>query len=282
MSDPATPNSPEGRARLAVPRTPGGEAALDALCTDPAGAVIASDFDGTLSPIVADPSAARPYPGTVDVLRRLARRVAVVAIVTGRPAQTLIDVSGFAGLPIVVMGLYGFERWEAGKLTGAEPPTGVSLARAELPELLRDLPPGVVIEDKSLSLAVHTRRASDPVEALERARGPLMGLAARAGLVLEPGRFVLELRPPGMDKGTALREVVRESGGRSVLYAGDDLGDLAAYDAVESLRASGVPGLTVCAGSTEVAALARRADVVVDGPAGVIDFFSALADAIAE
>ena len=56
----------------------------------------------------------------------------------------------------------------------------------------------------------------------------------------------------------------------AVLFAGDDLGDLAAYAAVEELRAQGVPGVTVCSRSAEVTALAERADLVVDGPAGVV------------
>ncbi|MDQ3431563.1 MAG: trehalose-phosphatase, partial [Actinomycetota bacterium] len=96
---------------------------------------------------------------------------------------------------------------------------------------------------------------------------------------LEPGRMVLEIRPPGMDKGAALRALVQERAARAVLFAGDDLGDLAAYDAVQGMRAEGVAGLLVCSASAEVGELAERADVVVDGPAGVVDLLEALADA---
>ncbi|MGO4754686.1 trehalose-phosphatase, partial [Streptomyces sp. 2MCAF27] len=105
-------------------------------------------------------------------------------------------------------------------------------------------------------------------------------LAERHGLIVEPGRLVLELRPPGMDKGVALTEYVRETGATAVLYAGDDLGDLAAFAAVERLRSQGVPGVLVCSGSTEVTELAQRADLVVDGPAGVVDLLTSLARAI--
>uniref|UniRef100_UPI002811BEFA trehalose-phosphatase n=1 Tax=Streptomyces sp. TaxID=1931 RepID=UPI002811BEFA len=113
-------------------------------------------------------------------------------------------------------------------------------------------------------------------------KGPLGDLAARHGLVLEPGRMVLELRPPGMDKGVALASYLRETGAGSVLYAGDDLGDLPAFAAVEKLRADGVPGVLVCSGSSEVPALADRADLAVPGPAGVVDFLTDLAEAVAE
>jgi trehalose 6-phosphate phosphatase len=61
------------------------------------------------------------------------------------------------------------------------------------------------------------------------------------------------------------------------MYAGDDLGDLPAFAAVDKLRSDGVPGLLVCSGSAEVTELAERADLVVDGPAGVVRLLMALA-----
>jgi trehalose 6-phosphate phosphatase len=61
------------------------------------------------------------------------------------------------------------------------------------------------------------------------------------------------------------------------MYAGDDLGDLPAFAAVDKLRSDGVPGLLVCSGSTEVTELAERADLVVDGPAGVVRLLRGLA-----
>jgi trehalose 6-phosphate phosphatase len=79
-----------------------------------------------------------------------------------------------------------------------------------------------------------------------------------------------------MDKGAALRALVAELGSTSVLYTGDDLGDLAAFDAVEALRAEGVPGVTVCSASDEVLTLAERADLVVDGPPGVVRLVESL------
>jgi trehalose 6-phosphate phosphatase len=93
---------------------------------------------------------------------------------------------------------------------------------------------------------------------------------------VEPGRFVLEIRPPGVDKGQTLLSYVDERSPRSVCYTGDDLGDLTAFDAVDSLRANGVAGLKVCSGSAEVAEVARRADLVVDGPAGVVALFESI------
>ncbi|MEU1388723.1 MULTISPECIES: trehalose-phosphatase [unclassified Nonomuraea] len=243
---------------------------MEAILKDPSGAVIGLDFDGTLSPIVPDPASAKIHPDAPAVLAELGAHVGAVAIVTGRPAATALELGpGLADVPgLVVLGHYGFERWEHGRVSAPPPPPGVPRVRAELPLLLDALGlHGVVIEDKGRAVAVHTRRAPDPEGALAVLREPLAELAAKHGLVIEPGRMVLELRPPGMDKGHALGLFLAERDARSVMFVGDDLGDLAAFDAV---RASGLPGVTVCSGSAEVTALAERADIVVDGPDGVV------------
>jgi trehalose 6-phosphate phosphatase len=261
-----------------------GQAGLEKILADPGQALIATDFDGTLSPIVPDPAAARAYPGAADALARLAGAVGTVAIITGRPAAEAVSFGDFAAVPgLIVLGHYGAERWQAGRVTAAPAPEGVAAARRALPGTLAaaDAPEGTRIEDKGNAVAVHTRQAADPHGALDRLRGPLTALAARTGLAIEPGRYVLELRPHGADKGTALRALMRERTARSVLFCGDDLGDLAAFAAIRELRADGIPGCTVCSRSPESAPVAAAADMVVDGPADVVALLSALADAIA-
>lgn len=273
---------------LPMPVTAAGREGLEALLRAPRRSVVALDFDGTLADIVPDPDQARAHPGAVTALSALAPEVASVAVVTGRPAGVAVRYGGFAGVAglehLVVLGHYGAERWDA--VTGivhapAEHP-GVAAVRAELPGFLESIGAwrGTWIEEKGRALAVHTRRAEDPVAAFEALREPLAELAARHGLMVEPGRAVLELRPPGMDKGVALTEFLAERDAEAVLYAGDDLGDLAAYSAVEKRRAEGLPGLLVCSGSAEVPELASRADLVVDGPTEVVGLLAALAAAL--
>ncbi|CAL9481752.1 trehalose-phosphatase [Streptomyces sp. enrichment culture] len=272
---------------LPTPATQAGREGLEALLSHPAKALIGLDFDGTLAPIVPDPEQARAHPGAVPALAALAPKVAAVAVVTGRPAGVAVRNGGFAGVPglehLVVLGHYGAERWDAvtGTVTAPAPHPGVATARAELPGLLDRFGAwqGTWIEEKGgRAVAVHTRRAADPQAAFEALREPLTDLATRHGLVVEPGRMVLELRPPGMDKGVALLEYAREIGAGSVLYAGDDLGDLAAFTAVDKLRATGTPGLLVCSGSEEVTELRERADLITDGPSGVVHLLRTLAD----
>ncbi|CAL9306624.1 trehalose-phosphatase [Streptomyces sp. SudanB182_2057] len=270
---------------LPTPQTQPGRDGLAALLERPRTALIGLDFDGTLAPIVADPEQARAHPGAVPALAALAPKIASVAVITGRPPEVAVRYGGFAGVPglehLTVLGHYGAERWDAatGTVTAPPPHPGVAAARAELPRLLEraGTGEGVWIEEKGRALAVHTRRAADPQGAFDALRAPLADLAGRHGLIVEPGRLVLELRPPGMDKGVALLDHARAVGAGCVVYAGDDLGDLPAFAAVDTLRADGVPGLLVCSGSTEVTELAKRADLVVDGPEGVVGLLRALA-----
>jgi trehalose 6-phosphate phosphatase len=269
---------------LPRPRTLEGQAGLAALLSEPARALIALDFDGTLSPIVADPDAARAHPAAVPALRRLGAVTGTLAVITGRPAAVAVDLGGFAGVPgLIVLGHYGWERWQDGTLASPAPPPGVAAARAELPQVLAGAGVGqdAWVEDKGNAVAVHTRRAADPQAALQALRGPLAVLAARTGLAVEPGRMVIELRPPGTDKGAALQALITERAPGSVMFCGDDLGDAAAFRAVRQVRAAGIPGLTVCSGSAETAAeLADAADLVVDGPDGIVALLGALADAV--
>jgi trehalose 6-phosphate phosphatase len=276
---------------LSVPRTQAGREALNALIAYPATALVAVDFDGTLAPIVAEPSAARPHPDAAAVLRSLAESIGAVAVVSGRPPAVAAQLLGFtAAAPprnLTVVGHYGLETWTAA--AGVVPVAGVDPRRSErvdhvraaLPALLRDAgaPSGTRIEDKGAAVAVHVRETADPRAALELLREPLQQLAESEGLRLEPGRLVLELRPGGTDKGTALASLVDQFNARSVCYVGDDLGDIAAFDALESLRSKGFATLAVFSGVPDepgLADLAERADLQLTGPDAVVAFLEGL------
>ena len=98
--------------------------------------------------------------------------------------------------------------------------------------------------------------------------------------MLEPGRRVIELRPPGTDKGLALTDLTAQRGARSVLFCGDDLGDLPAFAAVRALRSDGIPGLIVVSAAPESEVPPSEADLLADGPEGIATFLHALADAL--
>jgi trehalose 6-phosphate phosphatase len=265
---------------LPRPATAEGQAGLDALLADPRRALIAADYDGTLAPIVDRPGDARAHPGAVPALTALAGAVGTIAVISGRPAADAVALGGLAAVPgLIVIGHYGWQRWQDGELTAAETPPAVEAAREALPGVLRaaGAPDGTWVEDKAHAVAVHTRGTADPQAALDRLRDPLGQLAAGLGLAAEPGRYVIELRPSGVDKGTALTGLARKRAARSVLYCGDDLGDLAAFAAVRALRADGVPGCAVASASAESPQVADAADLVVAGPDGVVALLAAIA-----
>jgi trehalose 6-phosphate phosphatase len=267
---------------LPVPSTEAGRAGLAALLAAPSRSLIAVDFDGTLAPIVADPAVARATPTAVTALRALAGLAGTVAVITGRPADHAARLAGVAGTPqVIVLGHYGRQRWERGITTTAPSPPGLALALAELPDVLTRAGADAAtwVEDKGEAVAVHTRRAAEPVAELARLRAPLTDLARRTGLLVEPGRLVLELRPPGADKGQALASLAAERRPAAIMFCGDDLGDRPAFRTVRELRAKGTPGLAVCSGSAEAPGLAAEADLVLSGPEGVAQMLANLADA---
>ena len=256
-------------------------------------AVVCLDFDGTLAPIVEDPKQAHIHPDAPQVLVDLADHVAAIAVVTGRPVRQAVALGDLdeigasvasLGKDFHVLGQYGNERWSARnrQVLSPRPPRGLATLIAELPELLRREGLGdAYIESKGLAVAVHTRRLDDPAGAQERLTPVLERAAARFGLVLEPGRMVVEIRASGMDKGNAVRTLQKELHADAMMFVGDDLGDVEAFDAVADLRRRGMVGFLVCAGSDEQQALVDRADLVVDGPDGVMDVLRRLAADVA-
>jgi trehalose 6-phosphate phosphatase len=240
------------------------------------GALIATDFDGTLAPLVPDPADSRPAPGTVDALVALAHRGAQIAVITGRDARTVVGLGGLEAIPgIVVAGLYGVETWTKGELSTPETPEAVHELRERLPAALRDGDPDLWIEDKRLSLVVHARRAADPSAALAGVAEPVTALGRELGFEAHPGSNVLELRLPGFDKAGALARLAE--GRDAVLYLGDDLGDLPAFVEVRRLRDAGAAAWSVGVLSSDVAGLADAADVVVADPTAVVELLVTLA-----
>ena len=132
------------------------------------------------------------------------------------------------------------------------------------------------VEDKGLAVAVHTRRLADPEAAFQRLLPAIGDLAKRHDLLVEPGRQVIEVRSGGMHKGLAVRSLVEELDAGGFLFAGDDLGDLEAFEAVAELRSDGLPTVLVCSASEEESALVDRSDVVVKGPEGVLELLRRL------
>lgn len=254
--------------------------------TEPGRLLLALDFDGTLSPIVQDPSEAYIHPDSLAALRRLGPVLGRIAIVTGRPVEQARRLGRFEQGPgldhLVICGQYGAERWDAatGEVRLPERPAGIARLADLLPGwLARHDATGVRIEDKGLAIALHTRGVAEGL--LERVRPQIDELADELGLHVEPGRQVIELRAPGSDKGRALRSLVDEVRPTAVMFAGDDLGDLPAFREALVLRDEGLEVTLACSASEEQDALVALADVVLDGPDAVAVWLTGLADRFA-
>jgi trehalose 6-phosphate phosphatase len=235
-----------------------------------------TDFDGTLSPIVADPGAARPAPGAVEALADLVPRCRRVAVLSGRPLAYLDPL-----VPAVVDvgALYGLEQRVGGRhaeRADAAPWRAVVAEAAAAAGARFAATPGVVVEPKGLSLTVHFRAA--PQAAADVAAWA--DAAARAtGLHPRTAKASVELHPPlPTDKGALL--TAWSAGASTVAYFGDDLGDLPAFDALADLAAGGTATLAIAVGGPETPTeVLARADVTLDGPAAVARVLQALAAA---
>lgn len=231
---------------------------LERLAAEPARAAILLDVDGTLAPIVARPEDARVPESTRQELGRLAGSYALVACVSGRPRAEVDRMVGVAGVAIV--GEHGLEL----------APEAAAWAD-RIARFARDV--DWPAERKPLSVSFHFRRADD--EAAARAYlTRVADLAAREGLVPRWGRMVLEVRPPvPANKGTAVQALVTRAGVARALYAGDDRTDLDAFHGLDALEL----GVRVAVRSHEAPAeLLAAADVVVDGPDGVLGLLRTL------
>lgn len=257
--------------------------ALGPLTADPARAAIFLDVDGTLAPIVKRAEDAQVAKGTALLLGQLARRYGCVACISGRAAS---DVRRLVGVgAIAYAGSHGAELLEPGAAAPRmlpdfrawEPRVKAFAAARDTPEL-RTL--RIRIEDKGPIVSFHWRGAPDE----DAARAHLERLAREAetaGLATHWGRKVVEVRPAvPVDKGRAVRELVKRTAPRAALFAGDDVTDLDGFAALDALVDEGElddavrVGVRSDEGPREIV---DRADVVVDGVNGFREVLALLA-----
>jgi trehalose 6-phosphate phosphatase len=253
---------------------------LRPLVESPERGAILCDIDGTLAPIVERADQARVPPEATRRLADLTRRYAVIACISGRSA---VDAKRIVGVGrIAYAGSHGAELL----LPGARQPT-------TLPEFERYREPvhrfvathdgdplrvlGVRVEDKGPIMALHWRGAPDEDAALARIR-TVATQAEADGLATHWGRKVLEVRPPvPVSKARAVEELIRDV--RVAMYAGDDVTDLDAFDALDAAIEAGDLDAAVRIGVASAegpAAIEERADLVVPGTAGMQAVLDAL------
>lgn len=190
--------------------------------------LVASDYDGTIAPIVSDPAEAFPHRESVSALRALAGLTGTTAaVISGR---ALRDLAALSRLPVEVqlIGSHGSE-FDVGFVHAID-----NDARQLLREVQNELGtiaeanPGVTVENKPASSALHVRNAAPEVgrRALDRVR---QGAARWVGVQVTEGKAVIELAVVPTDKGTALDTIRHQEGASAAVFFGDDVTDEKAF-----------------------------------------------------
>jgi len=232
---------------------------------------LATDLDGTLSPIADTPDAAAVTPLCRRYLQEIAQRVEVVAVISGRAAEVARRLVGLEEL--VYIGNHGLSWWRQGREeTPAEAAPYETMVREAKKEMTARLDlPGLLLEDKGPILGLHYRRCADH----QAARLAILDALApweRQGLRIRQGRLVFELGPPlDVHKGTALARLMETYRLSGVLCVGDDLTDAEAFKVLRRWREEGrVSGAAIAVANSESGPeVMAEADYSVDGVPGV-------------
>lgn len=228
--------------------------------------LVATDYDGTLAPLVDDPESARPLRESVVALRLLAGLPSThVAVISGR---ALRDLARMVGEPedVHLVGSHGSEfDPDFAQSLPSEVRALNERVRAQLAEIAAAVP-GARIEPKPASVAFHYREApaelaNGVLHAVEKGPGALEGVFTRHG------KKVVELSVLPTHKGDALARLRQRVGASAVIFIGDDVTD---EDAFASL---GGPDLAVKVGDE-----ASRASLRVADPEAVARLLARLAE----
>jgi len=213
------------------------------------------DLDGTLAAIKPRPSDVGPEAWRTALLRRLQEKLdGRLAVISGRSLEEVDRI--LEGAVTAVAAVHGLVRRRAdGVVEQAPPAEGLPAARSVLDELAARHP-GMVVEDKTLSVAVHFRQAP---ELADEVRREAEAIAADTGLRLQLGDMVAELCTPGFDKGSAVRAFLREAPFLAALpvFVGDDLTDENGFRAARA-----VGGVSVLVGPSRATAADLRLEDV--------------------
>lgn len=231
----------------------------------PPGWALFLDLDGTLADIAPRPEDVGPEPRRTFILRRLVetfdRRVALVS------GRTVAEVAAITDNAVpAIAGVHGLQRRDArGEETAVPPDPDLILAR-EVFEGLAAAQPGLLVEDKGVSVTLHYRARPAACEAVREAA---RRLEAATSLVLQEGDMVAEMRTAGDDKGAAVARFLTEwpfQGARPI-FVGDDLTDEDGF-----LAAEAAGGFGVLVGSSTRRTIARYR---LTDPAAVLDWLGA-------
>lgn len=198
------------------------------------------DLDGTLIDLAPRPDMVVVPAGMVAVLRRIEHGLAgALAIVSGRSLGQ-IDTLLAPWVPVAAGEHGAFCRLPSGAVVSPDPPT-VPISWRNVLGALPVTYPGVLVEQKTSSIAVHYRLAP-ACEAPLRALMQCLAAEHAPKFVVTPAHMAWEIRPRGIHKGTAVHRLMRElpMSGRLPVFLGDDVTDEDGMQAAEAMGGIGV------------------------------------------
>lgn len=194
------------------------------------------DVDGTLLEIRELPELARPTPRIKSIVQHLQLVThGAVALISGRSIKALDAI--FLPLVLPTAGLHGLERRDAqgGMITDNSKDESLAHVRARLQQFCENYA-GTMLEDKDVTIALHYRNAPEAEEAAHRI---MYGIVRElgAGFEVKRGKMVVEVRPTGDNKGSAIAEFMKEAPfkGKTPVFIGDDVTDEDGFDMVNRM-----------------------------------------------
>ena len=235
---------------------------IDEFTEDPAGTALLFDIDGTLAAITEDPDETMVEERVVDLLGRLSERYGLVALVTGRAMDRSHEMLGTDAFPIAAV--HGMHmRWPDGE-EWLDPAAAEARPQLEIAvQMARTV--GWRFEDKQASVALHFRHMNDPEGTARQMKSQIVTVLDPRLVTIYDAKQAVEIRPHGgSHKGDAVERLLeRGEGINRVLYAGDDMTDVDAFERLDSLATE---ALKVAVGGDETpAAVTGPADLTIDG-----------------
>ena len=242
--------------------------AIETLSQTPAALI--TDIDGTISPIVPRPEDAAVSGAIKAALRTISGRLALAAVITGRPeavARSMVCVEG-----LTYIGHYGLDAEAQSKIDDAP----LKAAKDRVLQQVEALA-GVVFEEKGVSFSLHYRHSPDPAAARLRLLKIAESINAETGARVVEGKQVVELVPGDLPhKGIAITKLLTNHGIQGAVYFGDDLSDIDVFAALALRRDAGLASLSIAvidsethvsvsgAADLELAGVARVEEVLIE------------------
>ncbi len=250
---------------------------LEKFKNDPSTAIV-TDIDGTISKIAPTPEEAVVTNSMRKEILKLNKKFQLVAVISGRTVLNAREMVGVEGL--LYVGNHGLEYLKDDNLSMyPEVEKYLPLIQKTVQKLKNgDLSHinGLIFEDKGICYSIHYRLSNDSENAREKILNTLRNDPQCNKLKISEGRQLVELKPPvSCDKGTMLNNIIEKYNLQKIVYLGDDITDLDAFNKLKKLDKEGkIKGTSILVLSSEIPSYIKKdSSFFVNGVDDVLKFF---------